>query len=124
MAGADLVAAIIVVAAIWVVLAAVLAILAAKRLRRAQSVLGAARAMRSLLDAAPARALLVHADDKIEPDSQLVRELELLSAPRRLSDLSGDQSGFVRDDLEALIGDIENVRLGASAIRRQLKSGR
>ena len=120
MTRADLVAAIIVIAAIWVVIAAVLAILAAKRLRRAQSVLGAARTMRALLDAAPARALLVHADGKVEADSQLVRELGLPAPPRKLGDLAGDQAGFERVDLEALSTDLEEVRLGGSPISRQL----
>ena len=44
--GADAAAVVIVAAALWVGLAAALAILAARRLRRAQAVLGAARAMR------------------------------------------------------------------------------
>ena len=121
MVGANLAAAIIVIAAIWVVIASVLAILAAKRLRRAQSVLDAARTMRSLLDAAPARAMLVYPDDKIEADAQLLRELGLSSAPRRLSELAGGESGFDRPDLDALAADLADVRLGGPPIRRQLR---
>jgi signal transduction histidine kinase len=121
MVGANLAAAIIVIAAIWVVIASVLAILAAKRLRRAQSVLDAARTMRSLLDAAPARAMLVYPDDKIEADAQLLRELGLSSAPRRLSELAGGESGFDQPDLDALAADLADVRLGGPAIRRQLR---
>ena len=121
MVGANLAAAIIVIAAIWVVIASVLAILAAKRLRRAQSVLDAARTMRSLLDAAPARAMLVHPDDKVEVDSQLLRELGLSSAPKRLTDLAGDDSGFDRSDLDALAADLADVRLGGPPMRRQLR---
>ena len=120
MVGANLAAAIIVIAAIWVVIAAVLAILAAKRLRRAQSVLDAARTMRALLDAAPARALLVYPDGRIEADGQLVRELGLPGPPRQLGDLSGDKAGFERADLDALIADIGDVRLGGSPTSRQL----
>jgi signal transduction histidine kinase len=121
MAGAKLVAAIIVIAAIWVVIAAVLAILAAKRLRRAQSVLSAARAMRSLLDAAPARALLVQADGKIQSDGQLARDLGLAAPPRQLGDLAGKDSGLLRADLDSLIAGIDEVRLGGSPISRQLR---
>src|SRR3546814_490966 len=98
MVGVDLAAVIIVIAAIWLVIAAVLAILAAKRMRRAQSVLSAAQTMRSLLDAAPARALLVHSDGKVEADPQLVRELGLPDTPRQIGDLARDQSGFERSD--------------------------
>ena len=119
--GAQAAAAIIVIAALWVAFAAALAILAAKRLRRAQSVLGAARTMRSLLDAAPARALLVFADGSVEADSKLVRELGLPSPPGRLEDLAGDDHGFDREDFDAFAETLNDVRLGAAAIRRQLR---
>ena len=66
--GPEVAGVIIVAAALWVALGVLIAILAARRLRRAQAVLGAARTMRSLLDAAPARAMLVHADGRIEAD--------------------------------------------------------
>jgi signal transduction histidine kinase len=120
MVGANLAAAIIVIAAIWVVFAAALAILAAKRLRRAQAVLGAARAMRSLLDCAPARAILVHPDGKVEADEQLTRELGLAGVPRQLADLAGKDSGFERADLDSLSTDLAEVRLGGRPISRQL----
>ena len=120
MVGANLAAAIIVIAAIWVVIAAALAILAAKRLRRAQAVLGAARAMRSLLDSAPARAILVHPDGKVEADEQLTRELGLAGVPRQLADLAGKDSGFERADLDSLSTDLAEVRLGGRPISRQL----
>ena len=98
--GADAAAAIIVIAALWVALAAALAVLAARRLRRAQAVLGAARTMRSLLDAAPARALLILPDGRIEADSSLVRELGISAVPEKLADLAGAESGFDREDLD------------------------
>src|SRR5215207_4873312 len=99
--GAKAAAAIIVIAALWVAFAAALAILAARRLRRAQSILSAARTMRSLLDAAPARALLVDADGRIEADAKLVRELGLSSIPERLEQLAGDAEGFDLEDFTA-----------------------
>jgi signal transduction histidine kinase len=120
MAG-DTAAAVIVIAAIWLVIAAALAILAAKRLRRAQSVLDGARKMRSLLEAAPARALVVYPDDKVELDGQLARELGLDAEIRKLSDLAGSGRGFEPDDVEALKPEIEDVKLGGAPIRRQLR---
>ena len=96
---------------------AALAILAARRLKKAQSVLGAARAMRSLLDAAPARAMLVHADGKVEADALLVQELGLPKAPHRLGELAGDGHGFVREDLDALGPALDDVRLGGAEVR-------
>ncbi len=120
MVGAKAAAAIIVIAALWVAIAAALAILADRRLRRAQAVLGAARTMRSLLDAAPARALLVHPDGRVEADAQLLRELGLQATPRRLDDLGGDDAGFDRDDLATFASALNDVRLGGAPLRRQL----
>jgi signal transduction histidine kinase len=121
MIGAKAAAAIIVIAALWVALAAALAIMAARRLRRAQGVLGVARTMRSLLDAAPARALLVHGDGRVEADVQVVRELGLAAAPQRLEELAGDQSGFDHEDFRAFTEALDDVRLGGAALRRQLR---
>ena len=118
---ADAAAAIIVIAALWVVLAAALAILAAKRLRRAQSVIGAARSMRSLLDVAPARAMLIHVDDQVEADAQLVRELGLPEKPQRLDQLAADEAGFDRSDLESFGVALGDVRLGGPPLRQQLR---
>lgn len=119
--GAKAAAAIIVIAALWVTLAATLAILAARRIRRAQNVLGIARTMRSLLDAAPARALLVHADGRVEADVHVVRELGLPVAPQRLEELVGDEAGFDREDFRAFMEALDDVRLGGVSLRRQLR---
>ena len=121
MFGANAAAAIIVIAALWVAFAAALAILAARRIRRAQSVLGASRTMRSLLDAAPARAMLINADGSVDADARLVQELGLPGTPRRLEDLGGSDSGLDRDDLSSLIEALGDVRLGGAALRRQLR---
>ncbi len=114
-------AAIIVVAALWVAFAATLAILAARRMRRAHAVLGAARSMRSLLDAAPARALLVYPDGRIEADAQLVRELGLSVTPGRLEQLGGSEAGLDQGDLTALTSALDDVRLSGAPLRRQLQ---
>ena len=119
--GANAAGAIIVIAALWVALAAAIAIAAARRLKRAQAIVGAARTMRSLLDAAPARAMLIHSDNRIEVDLQLVRELGLQGEPRRLEELAGDNSGFDRDDLMAFVAALDDVRFGGSRLRRQLR---
>ena len=119
--GAEVAAAIIVAAALWVALGVALAILAARRLRRAQAVLGAARTMRSLLDAAPARALLVHSNGKIEADAQLLRELGLSTPPQRFEQLGGSDKGFDPEDLAAFSLLLEDVRFGGPPARRQLR---
>ena len=119
--GPEVAGVIIVAAALWVALGVAIAILAARRLRRAQSVLGAARTMRSLLDAAPARAMLVHADGRIDADVKLLRELGFSSALERLEQLTGDDVGFDAVDLAAFAGELEGVRLGGPAFRKQMR---
>ena len=119
--GPEVAGVIIVAAALWVALGVAIAIIAARRLRRAQAVLGAARTMRSLLDAAPARALLVHSNGRIEADAQLLRELGLASPPERLEQLAGDNSGFDREDLAVFSLLLEEVRLGGAPVRKQMR---
>lgn len=121
LSSANAAAAIIVIAALWVVFAAAIAILAARRIRRAQSMLGASRTMRSLLDAAPARAMIIHADGTVDADARLVQELGLSAVPRRIEDLAGNDSGFEPDDLSSLIDALADVRLGGAPLRRQLR---
>src|SRR5262245_26021642 len=91
------------------------------RLRRAQAVLGAARTMRSLLDSAPAHALLVHPDGRVDADGRIIRDLGLETIPTRLDELARTDAGFDKDDLEELGKSLEEVRLGGQAIRRQLR---
>ena len=121
LSSANAAAAIIVIAALWVVFAAALAILAAKRIRRAQAVLGATRAMRSLLDVAPARAMIIHADGTLDIDARLVQDLGLSAVPRQIEGLGGNESGFDSDDLASLIESLADLRLGGAPLRRQLR---
>ena len=90
-------------AAVWIVIAAALSIAAARRLRRAGAVLGSAQALSRLLEVAPARPLVVHADGHVEADPRLLRELGLSGSPASLADLAGDECGFDKEDLDALI---------------------
>ena len=69
--------AIAAVALLWLGIAAAIAVASAKRLRLAQQVLGAAQANARLLELMPARPLLVHPVQKIEADTQLLRDLGL-----------------------------------------------
>lgn len=118
-------AAIIVIAALWVAIAAGLSILAARRLRRANKVLGSARLLKTLLDAAPARPMMLTPDGRFESDEQATRDLGLDTPPLRLADLSVEGRGIVREDLDALAEAFEELRLGGQPIRRQVRlSGR
>jgi hypothetical protein len=89
-------------AALWIGIAVLLSLLAARRYRLAERVLEAAQANATLLGISPARPLVVRPDSRVEADRTLVRELGLKSDPATLSDLRGKDSGLVADDVESL----------------------
>ena len=105
--------AIIVIAALWLAIAAGLAVLAARRIRRAQAVLAATRQVAQLLDAAPTRPLLVRGDHSIEIDARLLRELGFDAAPATLAGLAGEGAGIVPEDLDRLTRELDLAALGA-----------
>ena len=112
---------VIVLAAFWVAIAALLLIMATRRIAAANSVLSTARSTAALLRAAPARPLLVQPDGKIEIDSHLQRELGLEKAPKRLDELAGEEAGIRAEDLEALKADIAAGVIGGPPIERQVR---
>lgn len=112
--------AIVALALVWLAVAAVIAVLAARRLKLAQDVLGAARSNATLLELAPARPLVIRSDERIEADAQLLRDLGLKAHPQRITDLVGNDSGIAPDDLEALKADIAAARVSAARISRKV----
>src|SRR5215208_4356233 len=109
-------------ALLWLVVAAAVAIAAARRFRLAEAVLGAARSSAALLETTPARPLLVRADQRIEVDAQLVRDLGLARPPARLADLATDIGGIERSDLDELATDIEGARVSAQRVTRKIRA--
>ena len=109
-------------ALLWLGIAFAVSVVAARRLRMAEDVLGAARANARLLELTPARPLLVHAGLRIEADKQLVRELGLDGTPERLSDLAADGSGLDGEDLAALTQDVEAARVSAGRVSRKVRA--
>ena len=63
-----------ILAALWILIAAGLSVLAARRLRDASSVISAARSLQSLVELSPARPLVVRSDGGIEADARPIRE--------------------------------------------------
>jgi signal transduction histidine kinase len=113
-----------VLALLWLALAVWMTLIAARRFRLAEDVLGAARANAALLELTPARPLVVRSDQRIEADPQLVRDLGLHAAPSRLSELIGNDSGILAEDLEALGQDIDGARMSAARISRKVRANR
>ena len=111
---------IIILAAFWVAIAALLMILASRRISRANALLGGARSVASLLRSVPARPLIVRPDGAIETDALLQRDLGLPSMPAHLDDLACDGLGIDPADLEALKADIQSSTISGTAIARQV----
>ena len=111
-----------VLAVLWILVAAALSFLAARRFRLAEAVLGSARSTAALLDAAPARPLLVRGDGTIEIDRRLERDLGLSGQSGRLADLAGETNGILRDDLERLAAAIDAARLSAGRIALKVRA--
>jgi signal transduction histidine kinase len=109
-------------AVLWIAIAAAVAIMAARRFRLAEAVLSVARTSASLLEAAPARPLLVRPDNRIEVDPRLLRDLGLAGSPARLDGLAKKGSGIDPDDLEALGADIEAARVSAQRLVRAVRT--
>ena len=101
-------------------IAIAVSIAGARRIRDASDVLASARSLASLLEVAPARPLLVRPDGRIEADLRLVRELGIDQAPARLADLSGDNAGIDKEDLDALIADVEAAAIACERVERMV----
>jgi signal transduction histidine kinase/PAS domain-containing protein len=108
-------------ALLWLVIAAAVAVLAARRFRLAETVLTAARANAALLEATPARPLLIRPGQRIEVDAHLLRELGLRSAVR-LDDLATSDGGIAEEDLEALAGEVETARTSAGRVSLKVRA--
>lgn len=114
--------AIAALAVLWIAVAAAIAIIAARRFQLAESVLEVARTSAALLEAMPARPLLVRPDGKVEADPHLLRDLGLNRAPARLTDLTGNDSGIDPDDLAALGGEIDAARVSAQRLAQTVRA--
>jgi signal transduction histidine kinase len=117
-----LIAILVSVAAAWLAIALWLSLLAERRIRRANAVLAAARMTAGLLAESPARPLLIGADDRIEVDVALRRDLGLDAELQRLDDLSSDGHGIEAADLATLKLALSDTRLTAQPIEVQLRS--
>lgn len=108
-------------AALWVPIAAVLSIMASRRMKRATEVLVSARSLSALLAAAPARPLMVLESGLIDADERLMREIGLESGASRIEDLAQEGHGLAPDDLQALIGAVRASAISGERIERSVR---
>jgi signal transduction histidine kinase len=108
-------------AVLWIVIAAALAIVAARRLRDAANVISTARSLQNLLQLSPGRPLVILPDGSIEADERLLREIGLERAPKRLSGLAGEERGLVAEDLANLERQVREVAISGGKIQGQVR---
>jgi len=108
-------------AALWVLIAAALSIVAARRIRDAGTVLSAARSLQNLLELSPGRPLVVRSDGSIEADSRLLREIGFDRPPKSLSGLAGNEHGLVAEDVDALVAQVRQAALSGERVQCQAR---
>lgn len=113
--------ALLILAAFWVVVAAVMMLVASRRIARANALVSGARSVALLLKSVPARPLVVHGDGRVETDSLLQRDLGLPAIPGTLDDLGTDDGGIEPADLVALKTDIRASAVGGTPLARQVR---
>ena len=111
----------IALAAVWVLVAVVLSLIAARRIERAQAAVAGASKLQGLLQLSPARPVVVALNGRIEADPRLLREIGLEAEPERLENLGGDERGLVRDDADALAEEVRDAALSGGKIQRQVR---
>jgi signal transduction histidine kinase len=108
-------------AALWIVIAAALSIVAARRLRDATNVISGARSLQNLLQLSPGRPLVVLPDGSIEADERLLREIGIERAPKRLSGLAGEDRGLLADDLAELEKQVRDAAISGGKVECQVR---
>jgi signal transduction histidine kinase len=108
-------------AAVWILVAVLISLVAARRMARAQAVVSGASRLQSLLQLSPARPVVVGPNGDIEADPRLLREIAVNGDPARVEDLGGEDGGLVKEDAEALAADIREAAVGAGRIQRQVR---
>lgn len=108
-------------AALWILIAAAIAIVAARRIREAEAVHSSARTLRNLLDLSPARPMVVRGDGSLEVEPRLARELGFETAPATLEELAGEEVGLNRADVEALAEEVQRASLSGERMQSQVR---
>src|SRR5687768_10452324 len=113
---------VLLIAGLWLAIAAALLVLAGRRIRDANSVVAAATSMASLLEVAPSRPVLVRPGGPIEADERLLRELSVEAPAKSWSDLSNAGNGLVEDDVSELRNAVQAAALSGAPIERQVRA--
>ena len=108
-------------AALWIAIAAVLSVVAARRLRDATNVISSARSLQNLLQLSPGRPLVVLPDGTIEADERFLREIGVDRAPKRLSGLAGEDKGLVAEDLAKLEEQVRDSAISGGKVECQVR---
>lgn len=108
-------------AALWILIAAIMSVLAARRIRDASTIVSAARSLQNLLDLSPGRPLVVRSDGSIEADRRLLREIGIEKAPKNLSGLGGAERGLIPEDLDELAAQVRQAAMSGGQVQAQVR---
>jgi len=108
-------------AALWILIAAIMSVLAARRIRDAGTIVSAARSLQNLLDLSPGRPLVVRSDGSIEADRRLLREIGIEKAPKKLAGLAGNDRGLDPEDLEKLTAQVREAAMSGGQVQAQVR---
>jgi signal transduction histidine kinase len=107
---------VVALAMLWIVIAILVSIMAARRIARAQQVQTGAHTLHALVAASPSRPCLVQSNGLIKPDLRLVRELGFDVAPKRLTELGGIEKGLVQADSVALSEAVDEASISGMPV--------
>ncbi|MBA2772161.1 MAG: PAS-domain containing protein [Sphingomonas sp.] len=111
----------IALAAVWIVVAVVLSLVAARRTTQAQAILSGASRLHGLLQLSPARPMVVRPNGRLEADPRLLREISVEDDPKRLEDLGGEERGLTNEDADALAAEVRDAALSGGRVQRQVR---
>ena len=107
---------------LWLGIATVVALLAARRLRAVEAIAEDARSTARLLRQSPARPMLVRSDDSIAIDPALARGLGFETMPRDLDLLGAGSGGLEPEGFALLTAALADGRATASDLRVMVKA--
>ncbi|MBW0145059.1 sensor histidine kinase [Sphingomicrobium clamense] len=111
----------LIIAALWMGIAAALLVVAGRRMDRARKTIDAARSLAGMMGAAPVRPAMIDADGKLDADPELLRQLAVSGRPSTLAEL-GAGAGISRDTVKALESRIAEARLSGERFSLQVEA--
>ena len=109
----------LIIAGLWMAIAAALLVVAGRRMDRARKTVEAARSLAGMMGASPVRPIMVDPDNRLDADPELLRQLAVSGRPTSLKELAAG-AGISRQAIEELDRRIVEARLSGEGFQMQL----